>query len=321
LGVFLDQGEEMLGGEIGFEKVGFDAEFARNVCPTRLECMLGNLWVLARRGRGYNCACDGPLMLKLHHTGDWAAGQVRVTWAPSTHAMPPEVQELIERTWNEISTRPGMIFFDGPMCRLEGARSTPAELDLTFSKTSYKPFFGTNLQHPELADRYGEKVLANPVGVSPALLTADKWLVFGHRNANVAYYPNRIHPFAGALEPREQVDIFQEVRRELKEELEFGEEDIKSIHCTGLVEDARLRQPELIFRVESTRTRDEIRSRMDLTEHHEIWSIPATRAAVEGAMGDRMLLTPIALASMLLWGRLAFGEAWFEQERAKLASV
>ena len=44
--------------------------------------------------------------------------------------------------------------------------------------------------------------LANPVGVSPALLSADNFLIMGRRNASVAYYPNRIHPFAGALEPR-----------------------------------------------------------------------------------------------------------------------
>ena len=74
-------------------------------------------------------------------------------------------------------------------------------LALTLSNTTYKHFLGTNLTHPELADRYGREILANPVGVSPALLTADNFLMMGRRNASVAYYPNRIHPFAGALDP------------------------------------------------------------------------------------------------------------------------
>jgi hypothetical protein len=48
--------------------------------------------------------------------------------------------------------------------------------------------------------------------VSPALLTADGFLMMGRRNASVAYYPNRVHPFAGALDPGD-ADMFAAVRR------------------------------------------------------------------------------------------------------------
>src|SRR5688572_13684152 len=130
--------------------------------------------------------------------------------------------------------------------------------------TSYKPFLGTNLTHPELADRHGPAILANPVGVSPALITADGWLMMGRRNASVAYYPNRVHPFAGALDPADP-DPFAAIGRELAEELGFTEDDIAidGMHCTGIAEDVSIRQPELIFSVVSTRTRNEIESKLD----------------------------------------------------------
>src|SRR5205823_2713337 len=114
-----------------------------------------------------------------------------------------------------------------------------------------------------LADELGKDVLANPVGLSTTLQTVDGWLLLGRRNDSVAYYPNRVHPFAGALEPHDELDIFDEMRRELREELDFGPNDILDMRCIGLVEDRELRQPELIFTTESTAGRSQIESRLD----------------------------------------------------------
>ena len=61
------------------------------------------------------------------------------------------------------------------------------------------------------------------LGISVALISRDQRLVMGRRNERVAYYPGRIHPFAGALEPADELDIFAAVRRELQEELGLAE--------------------------------------------------------------------------------------------------
>jgi 8-oxo-dGTP pyrophosphatase MutT (NUDIX family) len=250
-------------------------------------------------------------MLTFHATGDWMRDQVTATSGESTRLMVPEVEQLIEETWANVLARPGVHLFDGPMCRLESWHATPQRLKLTLSRTSYKPFLGTNLHHPELADRYGRAILANPVGVSPALRTADGWLMMGRRNASVAYYPNRIHPFAGAMEPKDGNDIFAAVRRELAEELGFTAADIAELLCTGIAEDRRLRQPELIFRATSTRTRAQIESGLDPGEHHASWAIRATGEAIDEALKDAAALTPVAIAALLLWGRAELGEEWF----------
>jgi 8-oxo-dGTP pyrophosphatase MutT (NUDIX family) len=257
-------------------------------------------------------------MLTFHATGDWTPGQVAVRWVESGRRILPEIETLIEKAWQTALSRPGVRLFDGPMCRMEKWEAFAEKLSLDLSATSYKPFMGTNLAHPELAEKFGRDVMANPVGVSPALHTADDFLLLGRRNATLAYYPNRTHPFAGALEPRDKGDLFAAVRRELAEELSLRDSDIAEIRCTGIAEDRALRQPELLFRVRTTLMRKQIESQVHADEHGGSVAIPANRQAVAHAVGDPML-TPVAVASLLLWGRARFGEQWFQHNSQDMA--
>jgi hypothetical protein len=249
-------------------------------------------------------------VLKFHAIGDWASDQVPVTCTQSTRRIVPEVEALIERAWNDVLSRPDVKLFDGPMCRMESWQAAPDRLHIVLSETNYKAFLGTNLSHPELVEKYGREVMANPVGVSPALQTSDGYLLMGRRNSSVAYYPNRTHPFAGALEPRDGGDVFAAVRRELFEELSLRDLDIAEIRCTGIAEDLALRQPELIFRVRSTLTRGRIESQVHTEEHGDSIAFPAEPEAVAMRLRDPAL-TPVAAASLFLWGRVAFGKKWY----------
>lgn len=259
-----------------------------------------------------------PPMLNFFLTGDWDEDHVQGEWTASTRPIIAEVEEAIEAAWAQMLARPGVSLFDGPMCRLESWEQRGQNLHLTLSPISYKPFVGTNLCNPHLADRFGENVLANPVGVSCALETADSFLLMGRRTATVAYYPDRVHPFAGALEPRDAGNPFQAVRRELAEELSLGAADLAEIRCCGIVEDVTLRQPELIFRVRSTRARAELEAKMDPAEHHAAFVIAATEAGVAMAL-ENPELTPVAITSLLLWGRSRLRGEWFH-ERMKDAA-
>jgi 8-oxo-dGTP pyrophosphatase MutT (NUDIX family) len=254
-----------------------------------------------------------PPILRFHAIGQWSPPHVQIEHAPSTSESNPEIEEAIERAWQQATARPGVQLFDGPMCRLESWHATPdGRLRLTLSRTTYKRFLGTNLTHPDFADRFGQQILANPVGVSPALLTADNFLIMGRRNATVAYYPNRIHPFAGALDPAD-ANPFAAVHRELREELAFTELDIAEIRLTGIAEDLSIRQPELIFLARANRTRQQVESTLDQTEHHAAWSIPATQEAIEATLRSDEQFTPVAIASILLYARTQFGQDVFKK--------
>ena len=236
--------------------------------------------------------------------GTWSEGQVTAQWVASTRRAVAEVELQIDATWIEASRRLGSNLFDGPMCRLESCVAGTDRLHLRISPTSYKPFYGTNLARAaELYARYGEDVLANPIGLSAVTQSTDGWLLLGRRNGSVAYYPNRIHPFAGSLEPSagdRDVNVFDEMRRELREELQLSAGDLVSLRCIGIAEDISLRQPELIFHSVSSRARREIEPMLVPQEHISLHAVNAHRGEVAAAMRDPNL-TPIAAAALSLW--------------------
>jgi hypothetical protein len=213
--------------------------------------------------------------------------------------------------------RPGVHLFDGRMCRLESYEAREGELSLSISRTSYRQFMGTNMSHPELPR--GE--MANPVGLSCALESADGYLLLGRRNERVAYYPSRLHPFAGALEPPpgEGVpDVFAEVYRELEEELSMTRGELAEVACVALIEDHALRQPELIFVARSHLTRREVEARLDPGEHDAVVAVVPQEAGVDELLAETERMTPVCAGAVLFWSLPRFGPVWFADAQVKL---
>lgn len=244
--------------------------------------------------------------------GDWLPEAVTCRWVSSSFDPPADVLEHIELAWKEAQNQRGVLLFDGPMCRLESFEADAGRLELVVSRTSYKAFVGTNLRHPEIADKYGAGCLANALGISCALVSADDYLLLGRRNARVAYYPGRIHPFAGAMEPGERLDIFVEARRELSEELRFSAGDIGEMRCMGLVEDKALRQPEIICLVRSKLSRAEIEAKVEAAEHEGVFAVRLGADELRDALQSTPLLTPVGRAAIVLCGRRLFGDGEFD---------
>ena len=235
----------------------------------------------------------------IHFTGDFSADQIVTTFSDLKRALPPKVLEIIECEWKLALARIGPRLYDGPMIRLNSRRIENGRLLLDLGRTSYKPFMGTNLTHPELADEFGVEVLANPLGLSAALESADGFLLFGRRNPDMAFYPNRIHPFAGTAE---SADVFADMRKELEEEVGLRESDIAEIRCLGMAEDPAIRQPELIFKVKSRLASSEIERGLDRKEHTEIVSIRRRSEKLDLDL-ESSQLTPIGMVTLSLWAK------------------
>lgn len=260
-------------------------------------------------------------MLRFQLLGNFPRGHVICSFVNSSFQPPPHAKALIEHAWNTAKASLGDKLFDGPMCRLESFRLLNDSLLLNLSLTSYKQFLGTNLTHAALADQLGQNSLASPLGLSSALTAADGTLLLGQRNNLVAYYPNRIHPFAGALEPHpHNTDVFAEIQRELHEELALTPSAISDLQCLAIAEDRSLRQPELVFLVRSTLTQQQIQSQLDPTEHLQTFAVKPNPAAALHTLQHQPLLTPIAAATLLLWGRETFGLDWFNAASTPLIS-
>lgn len=213
------------------------------------------------------------------------------------------MEAAIEAAWQRTLARPGVQLFDGPVCRLESLRHEAGRVEVEVSRTSYRILVGTNFSHPEFLTTYGREVMANPVGVSAGLLTGDGWILMGRRNQSVAYYPSRVHPFAGSLEVTEPIDLFANVRRELHEELALTPAEISDITCLGIAEDPQLVHPESVFMATTTLDRAQAEVQLDADEHHATWAVRAEERTVTQAIDDPDL-TPIARAVLMLWRQL-----------------
>jgi len=246
--------------------------------------------------------------IAIHATGDWPAASVRIQIVPSSWKAPASVIQQIDAEWERVA-RSGITLFDGPMCRLESFHATTAALSLELSETTYRIFVGTHLYHADLADVYGPSILANSIGVSVLVRTADGWLLLGRRNETVVYYAGRLHPFAGALEPIDESNPFVAARRELHEEAGLLEPDVTALRCVALVEDHQLRQAELIMRADTRLSRAQIEGQLGREEHHDLVAIEAADRPLRTALGNADL-TPVAVGALLAWGRSEWTDSW-----------
>lgn len=254
-------------------------------------------------------------MLNLLAQGPWSESQVTCNSVPSSRPIIPEIESIIARTWTDHQGRLGSALFDGPMSRLESFASQDGKLILNLSTTSYRIFLGTNLCHAGLAAKFGLHALANAIGMSAALVTADNKLVMGRRNDRVAYYPNRIHPFAGALEPKDVPNVFDGMRRELAEELGLQASSLTDLNLLAIIQDKRLLQPEFIFIARTSRTAPDLCTSLDITEHRALFSCDATAASlmeqleridIEGHTGADEF-TPVGVSTMIMLAQHCFG--------------
>lgn len=237
-------------------------------------------------------------MIRIHCTGNWTEEQVTSREVASSRRSTPELDQRIERAWQEALARPGMMrLFDGPMCRLESWAATHDRLDLSLSPTSYRDFLGTHLSGG--APAIDRAMRANALGASAALVTSDGYLVMGRRSRRVAYYPDRVHPFAGTVEPADAGKPFDAIRRELQEELQFPASDLSEIRCIGLVEDDSICQPELVFLVRTARSKAQIETGMDPQEHVGLVAHPLDSVSSI----DPSALTPVAQGTVELLAR------------------
>ncbi len=226
---------------------------------------------------------DGRLLA----CGDWPPGSISVRWAESTFAPPPSIEALIDSAWAEASARLGTRLFDGPLCRLEGLIHDHAGVALTLSRTSYRPFLGTNGVNAEACAALGAHALASAVGTSAVVLSSDGHLVFGVRSATVALYPHRAHPFGGCLEPADDLDPFSDTLRELAEELGIARADVRQLRLIAIGEDLRRSaSPELLlFVCAVAQDLDALARGLDAQEHGRLWSVAVGRGALARCPG------------------------------------
>lgn len=242
---------------------------------------------------------------KILAEGPWRREQVEVTHRETLWEPPKSLGPEIERQWGKaMAEAGGKSLFDGPMARVERFVAQKNRFALEVGRTSYKAFFTVHFSHLKTRlKRRGE--LPNPLGVSVVLESADHQLLFGRRSSTVAYYPNRVHPFAGSMEPAD-ADPFATALRELEEEAHLPADEVVDLAMLGVVEDPTILQPEAVIWARTSRTADEIQRQLDPEEHDALVRVPfSTVVGREDSalrrFPDDTALTPVCRGALELW--------------------
>lgn len=255
--------------------------------------------------------------------GVFGPGQLDVLWRDEPRPPHATLEAMIARTWETCrrqAQQDGTLLFNGQLARYLRHRVEAGRLVIEVGPTDYANWMGTNYCNWQRSDEFGWDLYSNPIGTTATLITSDGWLLYGRRSRRVACHAGYIHTFGGGLEAGERqpdgtFDAFESIRRELKEELDLAPSDVTQMVCIGLIRDATIRQPELIFDAHIRQTRSEIEARFrpddPPAEHDAIVALRDEPAAAVPFIRSADLIAPIAVGAICLHGRRCFSETWY----------
>jgi 8-oxo-dGTP pyrophosphatase MutT (NUDIX family) len=261
----------------------------------------------------------------LYATGRYAAGEVVVTWRDEPRPSTPEIDAIIEEAWPEWLARcerNGTICFNGQLLRYLRHRADNGQLTIEVGPTDFAAFIATNYLNHMRINEFGLENCSNPVGSSVLLITADEQLVMGRRSHRVACHAGCVHAVGGGLEAGEvrengQLDVFESIKREMREELRIDDEQIEEIVSLGLVTDRVVYQPELVFEARISCTVNDLKGRLRpgaADEEHACLVTCADRPdAVLPFIRETPRVVPITACTLCEHGRHAYGEQWYRE--------
>ena len=269
----------------------------------------------------------------LDFVGQFDRDRVQVRWSDSRRPTNEQIEAAIEEAWaaqTRVAAAEGRRLYDGKLCRVINCETQEAALLVTLGEVSYKEFVGTNLTNAHLRYVHGAEVLANPLGVSAAIVTSDGFVLLGRRSNKVFYNAGRVHPVGGIMEkpaePGKALDPFRAMTDELFEELALPAEAVTRNICLGVVRAKRIVQPEMVFEVHVSRgveaIGDQAAKAADARDNDELIPVRDHPAAVVTYIEKNYAqLTPVAMATLLLHGQRHWGMGWFTTARGYLRDV
>jgi 8-oxo-dGTP pyrophosphatase MutT (NUDIX family) len=253
---------------------------------------------------------------------------IKVAWSSDPFEPPQAVTDQIEAAWESAqhdAAMHGRDLFPGAMTRLNDWSADAHALHLNLGPTDYRAFVGTNLRHPEFAERYGPAALANPLGISIAVITADNQIVVQKRSEHVFELPGYYHVGGGNVEPVDVAGpnapgIAATVRRELEEELAIAPDQITEQLCLGLAENAHVRKPDLLIATHVSLPAGALATRQN-AEYSALVCLADEPTLTCFLRDNARTTSPGGIACLLALGHHRYGPDWAESLVVTLEDV
>jgi hypothetical protein len=236
--------------------------------------------------------------------GRFSQRQLFADYYPTAFDPGLEMLDAIEGEWDkktEEAKETGKILFDGDLARLMSFQTKATNFFMSFQKTSYKAFVGTNLHDPSLPN---EK-RADPMGNSALIITADRRIVLGRRSEEVFGHPGWLHCIGGNIDPKldvkgETVDTFGSIIREVREEINIDTADIQWTVCLGIVRDKETMKPEQLFYIRIKKRIGEVS--LKGKEHTGLVTLDNNQLAINEFLKSRgERIVPVARAALRVY--------------------
>ena len=225
----------------------------------------------------------------------------------------------IENVWKDYvgeCRAKGMSVYNGNIFRLDFHQVSERGLSLALSDTDFRSAVGTG--NAAFSASFPQEPRANPLSVSVILVTTDSRIVLEERSRTNSWR-RKYHVIAGFMEQGHDArdgkpHPFDTMRREVQEELAL--KLTGPLHATGLVRTTT--GSELCFMSRLEISFEELLDIMDRgktdAEIDTLITIDDSPAAVESFLALHPVdFVPSGRACLLLYGRVAYGEDWYER--------
>lgn len=164
--------------------------------------------------------------------------QIKISYRDISISRDQDAANYIKKQWNEmVKKKPSM--FAGNLVALEKNNSNSEYIKLDTIHTTYDDFYITRTK--EFQKRYPKEPHPSVLSVGCVLVTNDNYVILGVRNNNLALSPGKITIVSGMVDKNDivdhkHVDLFECIKREIKEEAGIKSNEINDLSCIGLVD-------------------------------------------------------------------------------------
>jgi len=194
--------------------------------------------------------------------GPFINQQIHIVWNEQQYSFPTDFVKKVDDYWAHIK-EPHI--FNGELVRLNEIELDTSSLLLGLSLTNYATLLYSNAHIDLILKTWGRKYLANALGISAVVVTADKKIVLMKRSKNVGEFPDCWDVFGGHIDKPGKgckPDVYSAMKKELFQELALDESEY-FLEFLAVVKAFINQKPEMIFCAFVDKNFDEIENKAD----------------------------------------------------------